>query len=65
VGSVISRCSIPALHAAAAMLKLVEMSYSGSNAIFLRIFFDKKYALPCPVADAAFHHFIKYFSSIQ
>jgi essential nuclear protein 1 len=65
VGSVISRCSIPVLHAAVAMLKLAEMSYSGSSSIFLRIFFDKKYALPYPVTDAAVHHFIKYFSSIQ
>ena len=60
VGSVLARCSIPVLHASAAMLKLAEMNYSGSNSIFLRIFFDKKYALPYRVVDAAVHHFIKY-----
>nr|SVE78831.1 EOG090X058P [Daphnia lumholtzi] len=60
VGSVISRCSIPVLHSAAAILKLAEMNYSGSNSIFLRIFFDKKYALPYRVVDAAVHHFVKF-----
>lgn len=60
IGSVISRCSIPVLHSAAAILKLAEMNYSGANSIFLRIFFDKKYALPYRVVDAAVHHFVKY-----
>jgi len=59
VGSVIGRCSIPMLHSAAAITKLAEMNYSGANSIFLRIFFDKKYALPFRVVDAAVHHFIK------
>nr|SVE73526.1 EOG090X058P [Daphnia atkinsoni] len=60
VGSVLARCSIPVLHSAAAILKLAEMNYSGSNSIFLRIFFDKKYALPYRVVDAAVHHFVKF-----
>ncbi|XP_046452974.1 bystin-like [Daphnia pulex] len=60
IGSVIARCSIPVLHSAAAILKLAEMNYSGSNSIFLRIFFDKKYALPYRVVDAAVHHFVKF-----
>lgn len=60
VGSVIARCSIPVLHSAAAILKVAEMNYSGSNSIFLRIFFDKKYALPYRVVDAVVHHFVKF-----
>lgn len=60
VGSVIGRCSIPMLHSAAAITKLAEMNYSGANSIFLRIFFDKKYALPFRVVDAAVHHFIRF-----
>lgn len=59
VGSVLANCSIPMLHSAAAILKLAEMSYSGANSIFLRIFFDKKYALPFRVVDAVVHHFLK------
>nr|CAG4647865.1 EOG090X058P [Moina brachiata]SVE92983.1 EOG090X058P [Moina brachiata] len=60
VGSVIARCSIPVLHSAAALLKLAEMSYSGANSIFLRILFDKKYALPYRVVDAAVAHFVRF-----
>jgi essential nuclear protein 1 len=45
-GSVISKSSIPVLHAAACLLKISEMEYTGSNSIFLRIFFGKAYALP-------------------
>lgn len=60
VGSVVARCSIPMLHSAAAITKLAEMNYSGANSIFLRIFFEKKYALPYRVIDAAVHHFIKF-----
>nr|CAG4636973.1 EOG090X058P [Ceriodaphnia reticulata]SVE72906.1 EOG090X058P [Ceriodaphnia reticulata] len=65
VGSVIARCSIPVLHSAAAILKLAEMNYSGANSIFLRIFFDKKYALPYRVVDAAVHHFVKFQLDIR
>lgn len=59
VGSVLSKNSIPMLHSAAALLKLVEMTYSGANSIFIRILLDKKYALPYRVVDAIVHHFIQ------
>lgn len=42
------------------MLKIAEMEYSGANSIFLRVFFDKKYALPYRVVDAVVHHFVKF-----
>jgi len=60
VGSVIGRNSIPILHSSAVMLKIAEMEYSGANSIFLRIFFDKKYALPYRVVDAVVFHFLKF-----
>ena len=60
VGSVIGRNSIPILHSSAVMLKIAEMEYGGSNSIFLRIFFDKKYALPYRVVDAVVFHFLKF-----
>ena len=56
---VLSKNSIPMLHSAAALLKLVEMTYSGANSIFIRILLDKKYALPYRVVDAIVHHFIQ------
>ncbi|KAJ1520771.1 hypothetical protein ONE63_003866 [Megalurothrips usitatus] len=58
IGSVLGRNSIPMLHSAAAMLKLAEMDYNGANSIFLRILFDKKYALPYRVVDAVVFHFL-------
>merc|ERR1719244_1539536 len=49
IGSIIAKNHIPILHSAAALLKIAEMDYTGPNSIFLRIFFDKKYALPYSV----------------
>lgn len=62
VGSVLARHSIPVLHTSAAMLRIAEMDYSGANSIFLRVFFDKKYALPYRVVDAAVFHFLGFRS---
>ena len=60
VGSVVAKNSIPILHSAAAMLKIAEMEYTGANSIFLRIFLDKKYALPYRVVDGVVFHFLRY-----
>jgi len=62
IGSVLARNSIPLLHSCAVMLKIAEMEYSGANSIFLRIFFDKKYALPYRVVDAVVFHFVRFRS---
>ncbi|KAF5271358.1 hypothetical protein FQA39_LY08156 [Lamprigera yunnana] len=60
IGSVIARNSIPMLHSSAALLKIAEMDYTGANSIFLRIFIDKKYALPYRVVDALVFHFLRF-----
>merc|ERR1719184_461630 len=62
IGSVLARNSIPLLHSCAVMLKIAEMEYSGANSIFLRIFFDKKYALPYRVVDSVVFHFLRFRS---
>jgi essential nuclear protein 1 len=36
------------------------MEYNGATSIFLRILFDKKYALPYRVIDAVVFHFLRY-----
>lgn len=59
-GSIISRNTIPVLHSAACLLKICEMGYTGANSIFIRIFLDKRYALPYRVIDAAVFHFIRF-----
>lgn len=60
IGSVVAKNSIPILHSSAAMLKIAEMPYGGANSIFLRIFIDKKYALPYRVVDGVVHHFLQF-----
>ncbi|VDN07676.1 unnamed protein product [Thelazia callipaeda] len=59
-GSVLSRASIPMLHAAAAMLRIANMQYTGSNSLFLRILIDKKYTLPYRAIDALVNHFLRF-----
>lgn len=60
VSSVLAKCSIPMLHSSAALLKIAEMEYSGTNSIFLRTLLDKKYALPYRVIDAVVFHFLRF-----
>ena len=60
IGSVLAKNSVPVLHSCAVMLKIAEMEYSGGNSIFLRVFFDKKYALPYRVVDACVFHFLNF-----
>ncbi len=55
----LTKCSVPMLHSAAAMLKIAEMDYSGANSLFLRTLIDKKYTLPFRVIDALVAHFIR------
>ncbi|TKR68053.1 hypothetical protein L596_024098 [Steinernema carpocapsae] len=59
-GSVLTKCSVPMLHAAAAMLKIAEMEYSGASSMFLRVLIDKKYALPFRAIDAIVFHFLQF-----
>jgi len=60
IGSVLAKNSIAILHSCAAMIRIAELEYTGANSIFLRIFLDKKYALPYRVVDALVHHFVKF-----
>ncbi|CAG9861732.1 unnamed protein product [Phyllotreta striolata] len=62
IGSVLAKNSVPILHSSAALLKIAEMDYTGANSIFLRILFDKKYALPYRVVDACVFHFVRFQS---
>ncbi|KAI1961550.1 snoRNA-binding rRNA-processing protein [Ophidiomyces ophidiicola] len=75
VSSVIGRVSIPVLHSAAALLRLCEISAeqtstsltsegTGATNMFIRIFLQKKYALPYKVIDALVFHFLR-FRAVQ
>jgi essential nuclear protein 1 len=39
-------------------MKICQMSYSGTNSVFIRILLNKKYALPYKVVDAVVEHFV-------
>jgi len=60
IGSIVSRNQIPVLHSSACLLKICEMEYSGANSIFIRIFLEKRYALPYRVIDATVFHFVRF-----
>jgi essential nuclear protein 1 len=60
VGSILEKCTIPPLHASAALMKLADMEYCGTTSYFIKIFLDKKYALPYRVLDAVFAHFMRF-----
>ncbi|XP_057327798.1 bystin [Microplitis mediator] len=59
IGSIIGKNSIPMYESSAALLKIAEMGYTGANSIFIRIFLDKKYALPYRVVDGVVFHFLR------
>ena len=59
-GSVMATKSIPPMHACAALLKIAEMPYSGTNSIFIRVLLNKKYALPYRVIDQMTEHFMAF-----
>lgn len=71
ISSVIARVSIPVLHSAAALLRLCDIAAeqtsaslasegTGATNIFIRIFLEKKYALPYKVIDALVFHFLRF-----
>jgi len=60
VSSVLKRVSLPVLHSAAALLRIADMAYSGTNSFFIRVLLDKKYALPYRVIDGLVDHFMQF-----
>lgn len=71
ISSVISRVSIPVLHSAAALLRLCEIAAeqtssslasegTGATNMFIRVFLEKKYALPYKVIDGLVFHFLRF-----
>ena len=69
LSSVIVKVSIPALHSAAALMRLTDIvaeqasasnESGGATNIFIRAFLDKKYALPYKVIDNLVFHFLRF-----
>eukprot|EP00941_MAST-03F_sp_MAST-3F-sp1_P003755 g3755.t1 len=60
LSSVLATKTIPLMHSCAALMKIAQMSYSGTNSIFIRVLLNKKYALPYKVVDAVVDHFLSF-----
>lgn len=60
ISSILQKKSIPMLHSAAAMLKIAEMPFSGTNYTFLLALVSKNYAMPFRVVDAMVAHFLRF-----
>ncbi|KAJ6035315.1 hypothetical protein N7460_009490 [Penicillium canescens] len=69
VSSVIARVSVPVLHSAAALLRMCDLAAeqsmtslesTGAVNMFIRVFLEKKYALPYKVIDAVVFHFMRF-----
>lgn len=61
--SVISNTSIPALHAAAALMKISVGEYSGPRFMIIRTLLDKKFALPSKSISYIFDYFFSFAHS--
>ena len=57
IGSALSKYSIPSIDSAAVLLRLADLTYSGSTSMFIKILLNKKYALPRRVIDALLKHY--------
>ncbi|KAK9664395.1 hypothetical protein RND81_14G038500 [Saponaria officinalis] len=60
MGSILQKMSIPQAHSSVALLKLAEMDYCGTTSYIIKLFIDKKYALPYRVVDALVAHFMRF-----
>lgn len=60
ITGVISKCSIPALHSAAAIMLILNLKLSGSLLTVLRGFINKKYSLPVSVVKRIINFFVEF-----
>jgi essential nuclear protein 1 len=60
IGSVLLKVSIPAVHTAAALLRLIEIPYNGAISVIMKITFQKKYAFPMRVIGSLYTYFIQF-----
>ena len=59
-GSIIMKSSIPQPHACAAIIKIIEMGYSGPSSYILQVLLKKQYKLGYIVIDAFTQYFQRY-----
>lgn len=57
MASILAKCTIPVLHSSVALLKLAQMPYSGTTALFIKTLLNKKYSLPRQVIRQLVQYF--------
>lgn len=60
VGSILSKVSIPVLHASAALIKLTEYEYDIGSGYFIKVLLGKRYSLPTKAIDILVDYFCKF-----
>lgn len=60
IGSILSKVSIPILHASAALIKLTEFDYQIGSGYFIKVLLSKRYALPTKALDILVDFFCKF-----
>jgi essential nuclear protein 1 len=71
ISSILARVSIPMTHSAAALLQLCDIAAEqfrsteggGATNIFIRVFVEKKYALPYKVIETLVFHFLRFLGA--
>ncbi len=58
LASILSKCSIPADHASVALIKLMQLPYSGPSTLFIKALLNKKYSLPLAVLSRMVDYFV-------
>lgn len=65
IASVLAKVSIPVLHSAAALYRILTLPYSGGRSIFIRTLLDKKYALPSTVIQRLLGYFSQFLNGTE
>ena len=60
VGSILSKMSIPILHASAALIKMTEFEYGVGAGYFIKVLLSKRYSLPTKVLDVMVEFFCRF-----
>jgi len=62
IGGILKKMTIPVMHSAAALLKIASLNYSNTNCMFIKVFLEKRYALPTQVVQGVVAYFTKFLN---
>ncbi|KAL9647135.1 hypothetical protein ABK040_004851 [Willaertia magna] len=62
MGGLLKKISIPILHSAAALMRILQLDFSSPRCMIIKSLIDKRYALPTQVIQAVVKHFTHFMS---